>query len=81
MTSQPSSQTIAIHILPNISRSQRNQAMTFAQSIEYNKINNFLQRLCRKWDRKTSSESLLFFKKALYEVEASGLKLSFNIFR
>ena len=34
MTSQPKKQTVAIHILPNISRS--NQAMKFDQLIEYN---------------------------------------------
>ena len=37
MASQPGLQTIAIHILPNISRSRRNQTMKFGQLIEYNK--------------------------------------------
>ena len=36
MTSQPGQQTIAIHILPNISRSKDNQTMKFGQLIEYN---------------------------------------------
>ena len=36
MTSQPKKQTVAIHILPNISRSKDNQAMKFDQLIEYN---------------------------------------------
>ena len=36
MTSQPGEQTIAIHILPNISQSKGNQAMKFGQLIEYN---------------------------------------------
>ena len=36
MTSQPKKQTVAIHILPNISRSKGNQAMKFDQLIEYN---------------------------------------------
>ena len=36
MTSKPGEQTIAIHILPNISRSKGNQAMTFGQLIEHN---------------------------------------------
>ena len=31
MTSQPGEQTIAIHILPDISRSKGNQAMKFRQ--------------------------------------------------
>ena len=42
MMSQPSLQTIAIHILPNISQSKGNQSMKFGQLIEYNKINHFL---------------------------------------
>ena len=36
MTSQPKKQTVAIHILPNISRSKGNQAMKFDQLIDYN---------------------------------------------
>ena len=48
MTSQPGLQTIAIHILPNISQSKGNQTMKFGQLIEYNKRNIFLQKLCRK---------------------------------
>ena len=48
MTSQPGLQTIAIHILPNISQSKGNQIMKFGQSIDYNKRNIFLQKLCRK---------------------------------
>ena len=39
MTSQPGEETIAIHILPNISRSKGNQAMKFGQLIEYNMKN------------------------------------------
>ena len=35
MTSQPGLQTIAIHILPNISQSKDNQTMKFGKSIEY----------------------------------------------
>ena len=37
MTSQPGLQTIAIHILPNISQSKGNQTMKFSRLIEYNK--------------------------------------------
>ena len=37
MTSQPGEQTIAIHILPNISRSKVKQTVKFGQLIEYNK--------------------------------------------
>ena len=48
MTSQPGLQTIAIHILPNISQSKGNQTITSGQLIEYNKRNIFLQKLCGK---------------------------------
>ena len=43
MTSQPVSETTAIHILPNTSQSKDNQTMKFGQIIEYNKINIFLK--------------------------------------
>ena len=36
--------TNAIHILPNISRSEGNQAMKFSQLIEYNMRNIFLEK-------------------------------------
>ena len=48
MTSLPAQQTIAIHILPNTSRSKGNQAITFGHLIEYNKRNIFLQKSCGK---------------------------------
>ena len=48
MMSQPGLQTIAIHILPNISQRKGNQTTKFGQLIEYNKINIFLQKLCGK---------------------------------
>ena len=38
MTSQPGLQTIAIHILLNVSQSKDNQTMKFGQFIECNKI-------------------------------------------
>ena len=44
MTSQPGQQTIAIHILPNISRSKGNQTMKFGQLIEYNMRNTFAKK-------------------------------------
>ena len=43
MTSQPCLQTIAIHIVPNISRSKNNQTMKLGQLTEYNKY--FFQKL------------------------------------
>ena len=44
MTSQPGKQTIAIHILPNISRSKSNQTMKFSQLIEFNMRNIFFKK-------------------------------------
>ena len=38
-------QTIAIHLLLNISWSKSNQTMKFGQLIEYNKSKMFLQKL------------------------------------
>ena len=46
MMSQPGLQTIAIHMLLNISHSKGKQAVKFGQLIESNKINIFLQKLC-----------------------------------
>ena len=43
MTSQPGKQTIAIHILPYISRSKDNQTVKFGQLIECNMRNIFLE--------------------------------------
>ena len=48
MTSQPAFETIAIHLLPNISQIKGNQTMKFGQLIEYNKKNIFFQNLCKK---------------------------------
>ena len=56
MTAQPGLQTIAIHILPNISQSKGNQTMEFGQLIEYSKRNIFVQKLYRKWGKETFSE-------------------------
>ena len=44
MTSQPGYQTIAIHILPNISRSKGNQAMKLDELIENNMRNIFAEK-------------------------------------
>ena len=43
MTSQPGKQTIAIHILLNISRIKSNQTMKFGKLIEYDMGNIFLK--------------------------------------
>ena len=49
MTSQPGYQTIAIHILPNISRSKGNQAMKFGQLIEHNLRSIFVEKSYTKY--------------------------------
>ena len=54
MTSQPDKQTIVIHILPNISRSNGNQTMKFGQLIEYNMKNIFLYKSYTKCGGETS---------------------------
>ena len=43
MRSQPGKPTIAIHLLPNISRSKGKQRMKFGQLIDYNMRNIFLE--------------------------------------
>ena len=48
MTSQPGLQTVAIHIVPNISQSKSKQTIKFGQLIAHNNRNIFLQKLCRK---------------------------------
>ena len=44
MRSQPGKQTIAIHILPNISKIKGNLAMKSGQLIEYNMKNIFVEK-------------------------------------
>ena len=53
MTSQRGWQTIAIHILSNISRSKGNQTMKFGQSIECNMRTIFLEKSFSKYGGKT----------------------------
>ena len=53
MASQPGKQTIAIHIMSNISRSNSNQTMKFGQLIKYNMRNIFLEISYTKHDGET----------------------------
>ena len=53
MTSQPGKQTIAIHILPNISRSKGIETMKFSQLIEYNMRNTFVEKSYTKYGGET----------------------------
>ena len=71
-------QIIAIHILPNISRSKGNQAMKFGQLSEYNMRNIF--KPAENQAGRLVPDLFLFFKKALFEIKASNQHLSFNIY-
>ena len=62
MTSQPGKQTIAKHILPNISRSKGNQTMKFGELVEYNMRNIFLEKSYTKCDGENIPR--LFLKKS-----------------
>ena len=48
MASMTGQQTITMNILPNISKSECNQAMKLGQSIEHRERKNFLQKSCGK---------------------------------
>ena len=52
VTSQPGEKIIAIHILPNISRSKVNETMKFGQLIEYNMRITLLEKSYTKCDGK-----------------------------
>ena len=64
MTTKPGLQTIAIHILPNISKSKGNQTMKFGQLIEYNKRIFFFKNYADNEARRLVPDLFLFFKKA-----------------
>ena len=57
MTSKRGKQTIAIHMLINISRSKNNQAIKFGQLIEYNMRNIFFEISCTKCGGETIPRS------------------------
>ena len=52
-TSQTGKQTIAIHVLLNVSKKESNQTMKFGQSIGCNIKNIFLEKLFTKCDGET----------------------------
>ena len=54
MTSQPGKQTIAMHIMPNISKSKDNKTVKFGQLIEYNMRKIFLEQSYPKCGGETS---------------------------
>ena len=64
-----------MHILSNISRNKNNEmTMKFGQLMEYNKRNIFFKNHEENETEKLDPDILLFLKKALYEVQASGLQ-------
>ena len=54
--------------------------MEFGQLIECNKRNISLQIHAENEAGRLAADLFLFIKKPIYEVKASGLPLSFNIF-
>ena len=74
-------QTIKIHLLlTNISGSKSNQTMEFGEVIEVTRKILLFKNYAEDETRKLVPDFFLFFKKALHEVKAIALCLSFNIF-
>ena len=61
MASQPDLQTIAIHILLNISQSKGNQTMKFGELLEYNKRIFFFKNYAENEARRLVPNLFLFF--------------------
>ena len=57
MMPKPVQQTIAIHILPNISRKEDNQTITFGQLIEDNR-KIYVEKSFRKCDGETVTRTI-----------------------
>ena len=69
-----------LYTLSNISRIKGKQTKKFGQSIEYNKKKIFFKNHAKNESGKLVPDLFLFFRNTLYEVKASGLQLSFNLF-
>ena len=52
--------------------------MKFGQLVEYNRRNFFLKNHAENEAGRLVPDRFLFFQKALYEVKANGLQLSFH---
>ena len=61
--SQAGQQIIAIHILPNIWRSNTNQATKYGQFIEYNLRNIFVRSYIKNESERLVLDLFLFFRK------------------
>ena len=64
MTSQLGLQTIAAHILPNISQSKGNQTMKYGQLIDISKEIFFFKNYAENKARRLVPHLFLFFEKA-----------------
>ena len=60
--------------------SHKKKAMKFGQVIEYSKINTFSSKNHEENEAGRLVPDIFLFKKTLYEVKASDLHLSFNMF-
>ena len=63
--------------MPNISRIKGNQTLKFGQLIDYNNRNISFGESNKNKVGTLVPDLFLFFKNALYEVKANGLKVSF----
>ena len=79
MTSQPGSQTIAIHKSINISRSKENQTIKFGQLTRYNMRDNFIEKSYAKYGGETIPRS--FSKKSKLSISLDQLsKVLYSLF-
>ena len=65
----------------NISRIKGKKTLKFGQVIEQNKRNIFLENHAENEAGGLVPDLFLFFNKALNDIKANGLQLSFNQFR
>ena len=70
-------QTIAIHVLPNISRSKSNQTMIFGQLIEYKMRNIFLENHTQNVMKKQTPFPKSYLKKIKIERICGSIVQSF----
>ena len=80
MTSQPGKQTIAVHILSNISTNKDRQKIKFGQLIEYHMRNLFLEKSCTKYGVETSYRDLFLKKLKLNISLDQQSKVSYRLF-
>ena len=69
-----------MHISLNISRSKGNKTLKLGQEENITRKKNSFKNHAKNEGGKLVSDLVLFFKNVLYEVKASSLQLSFNIF-